>query len=66
MLVRNESRLKRLRRRFAIIRRQLKLRHIPAAERRERMRRAAKDPAVDRALQELFAERPELRNRRSS
>jgi len=38
-------------------------RHMSTAERRELQRRAAKDPDVERALQEVLAARPELRTK---
>ena len=41
-------------------------RRMTTAERRELQRQAAKDPNVERALQELFVKRPELRRRRDA
>ena len=41
-------------------------RRMTTAERRALIAAAAKDPNVERALQELFAERPELRMKNAS
>jgi hypothetical protein len=38
-------------------------RHMTTAERRELQHNAAKDPRVERALQEVLADRPELRKK---